>query len=139
MKSYKECPFCGFNSVCFSEKEIKNTKPKQIGYQIECINCAAKGPIYGDKKSAMLGWNLGEYGHSRTIRKDDPQLLRLPDVLRLFPVSKTSWYRGIENGLYPEPVEIAQRTVAWRIEDINELIKKAKNKELICQQLPNAT
>lgn len=53
--------------------------------------------------------------------------LRLPDVLRLFPVSKTSWYRGIESGLYPEPVQLASRTVAWRTEDIRALIERTNN------------
>lgn len=50
--------------------------------------------------------------------------LRLPDVLRLFPVSKTSWYRGIESGLYPKPAQLASRTVAWRTEDIRALIER---------------
>ena len=28
--------------------------------QVECLNCGARGPIYGDTKSAFLGWKKGE-------------------------------------------------------------------------------
>ena len=49
--------------------------------------------------------------------------LRLPQVLRLIPVSKSSWWAGIKSGLYPRPVKLGKRTTAWRVEDIRALIK----------------
>lgn len=48
--------------------------------------------------------------------------LRLPEVLRLFPVSRSSWYRGIKEGIYPRGVPLGPRTAAWRAEDIRRLI-----------------
>lgn len=54
--------------------------------------------------------------------------LRLPQVLAVFPVSKTSWYRGIENGVYPQPVQLSARTVAWRVDDIRSLIERTSGK-----------
>lgn len=54
--------------------------------------------------------------------------LRLPQVLAVFPVSKTSWYRGIESGAYPQPVQLSARTVAWRVEDIRALIERTTGK-----------
>lgn len=51
------------------------------------------------------------------------QLLRLPEVLKRFPVSRTSWYDGIELGLYPAPLRLGKRTVAWRASDIESVIR----------------
>lgn len=49
-------------------------------------------------------------------------LLRLPEVLRRYPVSRTSWYEGIKLGMYPSPVRLGKRTVAWREMDIEAMI-----------------
>lgn len=52
------------------------------------------------------------------------QLLRLCEVLRQYPVSRTSWYDGIKLGMYPAPVRLGKRTVAWRQSEIEALIKE---------------
>ncbi len=49
--------------------------------------------------------------------------LRLPDVLRLFPVSKSTWWNGVKDGKFPQPVKLTERTTAWRVEDIRNLIE----------------
>jgi prophage regulatory protein len=49
-------------------------------------------------------------------------LLRIRDVLQRLPISRTSLYDGIKLGLYPAPVQVGKRTVAWRESEINELI-----------------
>ncbi|MTI08703.1 helix-turn-helix transcriptional regulator [Curvivirga aplysinae] len=48
--------------------------------------------------------------------------LRLPDVLKFFPVSKSTWWSGIKEGRYPKPVKLGDRISAWRVEDIRQLI-----------------
>jgi prophage regulatory protein len=50
-------------------------------------------------------------------------LIKLPDVLLLYPVSRSSWYQGIKAGKYPPPVKIGPRSSAWRLSDINKLIE----------------
>ena len=50
--------------------------------------------------------------------------LRLPDVLRRVPVSRSTWWMGIRTGKYPKPVKLSQRTSAWRSADIDELCRK---------------
>jgi predicted DNA-binding transcriptional regulator AlpA len=50
--------------------------------------------------------------------------LRLPQVLEIVPVSRTSWWRGCKNGIYPAPVKLAPRTTAWRAEDIAALVER---------------
>lgn len=49
-------------------------------------------------------------------------MLRLPQVLALFPVSRTAWYQGIKDGKYPAPVKLSERTAAWRSSDIRALL-----------------
>jgi prophage regulatory protein len=48
--------------------------------------------------------------------------LRLPQVLSVFPVSKSTWWAGVKNGRYPRAVKLSCRVTAWRAEDIRRLI-----------------
>lgn len=61
--------------------------------------------------------------------KDLPKsgYVRLPTVLAVFPVSKSSWYKGVKSGKYPQPVKLAARTTAWRAEDIHALLDGVGN------------
>lgn len=53
-------------------------------------------------------------------------LVRLNQVLLLFPVSRSKWWSGCSEGIYPAPVRIpGSRCVAWRTEDIRALIDSA--------------
>jgi predicted DNA-binding transcriptional regulator AlpA len=49
--------------------------------------------------------------------------LRLPQVLDIIPVSRSSWWRGCKTGRYPKPVKLGPRTTAWRAEDIAALVE----------------
>ena len=51
-------------------------------------------------------------------------LLRLPKVLDLVPVSRSTWWAGCKTGRFPKPVKIGPRTTAWRAEDIAVLLEK---------------
>jgi prophage regulatory protein len=53
---------------------------------------------------------------------DDFALLRLPAVLKAFPVSRSGWLEGVRLGKFPQPVRIGARCVAWRASDIRSLI-----------------
>jgi prophage regulatory protein len=54
----------------------------------------------------------------------DDALIRLPDVLRLYPVSNSTWWRGVADGTYPKPIKLGPRAVAWRIGDVLALSRK---------------
>ncbi len=63
-----------------------------------------------------------------TLRSDIYHLpevgfVRLPQVLTVFPVGKTCWWDGVKAGRYPKPVKLSARCIAWRAEDIRQLIK----------------
>lgn len=48
--------------------------------------------------------------------------LRLPDVLRYIPVSKTTWWNGVKSGRFPKSVKLGPGITVWRVEDIRKLI-----------------
>ena len=61
-----------------------------------------------------------------TITPEMPEngLLRLPEVLRYIPVSKSTIYAKIKTGAWPRPVRITQRLVAWKARDIRNLLER---------------
>jgi len=48
--------------------------------------------------------------------------MKLPEVLRIIPVSRSTWYDGISSGRYPKPVRVSKRGVAWSESDILALV-----------------
>ena len=48
--------------------------------------------------------------------------VRLPIIIGILGISKTSWWRGVRDGRFPQSVKLAPRTTAWRVEDIRALI-----------------
>jgi len=57
---------------------------------------------------------------------------RLRDILgdpkqgipAIIPVSKSAWYDGIRKGMFPKPVNLTERTTAWRSDDIDKLVER---------------
>jgi len=56
------------------------------------------------------------------IHHSNAGFLRLKSVLELIPISRSSWYQGINSGRYPKAVKLGPRTSAWRKSDIFRLI-----------------
>lgn len=48
-------------------------------------------------------------------------LLRLPEVTRLSGYSRSMLYALIAQGLYPKPVKISERAVAWPSEEVEQM------------------
>lgn len=44
------------------------------------------------------------------------------NVPALIPIGRTSFLNGVKSGRYPKPIKLGERTTAWRVEDIRELI-----------------
>lgn len=58
------------------------------------------------------------------FKTDNQKLLRLGGVLSKFPVSRSAWYAGVKNGIYPAGIKVGGgRTVAWTESSIDELIQ----------------
>lgn len=47
----------------------------------------------------------------------------------LVPVSKTTWYKGIQAGIYPRPIH-AGRCAMWRWADIRKLVEQMESAAL---------
>jgi len=57
----------------------------------------------------------------------DTGFVRLTSILAPrgpIPVSKSTWWAGIKDGRYPQPVKLGPRITAWRVEDIRALIER---------------
>ena len=67
---------------------------------------------------------LYRYQKDRTMH-DIPEtgFVRLPQVLSVIPLGKTSWWEGVKSGRFPKPIKLSARCTAWRAEDIRALIK----------------
>lgn len=59
----------------------------------------------------------------------DKGFVRLPQILAIFPVSSSTWWRGVKSGEYPQPVKLSGRTTAWRAEQILELIEHFSSRQ----------
>jgi predicted DNA-binding transcriptional regulator AlpA len=55
---------------------------------------------------------------------EEPFFLRLPAVLQIIPVSKSTWWAGIRAGKFPKPVKLTERTSAWKRGDIVALCER---------------
>ena len=57
------------------------------------------------------------------------RFLRIPQILQLIPVSKSTWWAGVKSGRFPKPVKLGPRITAWKIEDIYQLIDSLNSEE----------
>lgn len=48
--------------------------------------------------------------------------VRLSTILKIIPVSKSTWWEGVKDGRFPKSVKLSPKITAWRVEDIRELM-----------------
>jgi len=41
---------------------------------------------------------------------------------RPIPCARSTWWQGVKDGKFPQPVKLAENITAWRVEDIRYLI-----------------
>jgi predicted DNA-binding transcriptional regulator AlpA len=58
-------------------------------------------------------------------QRDLPQTgyVRLKTVLAVYPVGRSTWYRGIAEGRFPKPILLSARTKGYAVDDIRKLIE----------------
>lgn len=54
-------------------------------------------------------------------------LLRIKQVLRFVPVSRSNWWAGVRSGRYPKPLKLSERVTVWRAADIRQLVEKGRH------------
>jgi len=53
-------------------------------------------------------------------------LVRLKQILSPIgpiPVSKSTWWAGVKEGRFPQPIKLSPNTTVWRVEDIRSLFE----------------
>ena len=58
------------------------------------------------------------------VRLPDEGFTRLPEILSVLPVGRSAFLDRVKKGVYPAPVKLGGRTVAWRVQDIRALIER---------------
>ncbi len=59
---------------------------------------------------------------TKNISLPQTGFVRLPVILKIFPIGKSTWWQGVKDGKYPKPVKLSDRITAWKVEDIKSLI-----------------
>lgn len=55
---------------------------------------------------------------------ENESLLRLPQVLKIIPISKSAWWQGCKDGRYPKPIKLGPRTTVWKASDISAFMRE---------------
>lgn len=68
--------------------------------------------------------NRAEADKAKAAGKHPPDKRLRPreGVQGILPMSESTWWAGVRSGRFPKPVKLGERIVAWRAEDIRELI-----------------
>ena len=59
--------------------------------------------------------------------KPNDRFVRLREIIGpggLIPISRTSFYQGIRDGIYPKAVRLGKRTSAWRMSELLRVIQR---------------
>jgi len=54
----------------------------------------------------------------------DEKMLRIKQVLKIIPVSKSTWWAGVKSGKFPKPMKLGARTTVWLLSDIQALVEE---------------
>ncbi len=57
--------------------------------------------------------------------------LRINQILKLIPISTSTWWAGVKSGRFPSPIKLGPRATYWKKSDILILISKISHGELI--------
>ena len=80
----------------------------------------------GDSPRLPMWPNIPAHQRRKCMIESHPRhvtgYLRLPQVLEIIPVSRSTWYRGIKSGRYPQPVKLGARAAGWKIESVRDCV-----------------
>lgn len=57
----------------------------------------------------------------------DEGFVKVPQIIAVFPVSRSGWWQGVKDGKYPAPVKLGPKNTAWKVQDIRKLIADYSN------------
>ena len=81
------------------------------------------GPVFTETGVRLVQNQLPTTGFLRL-----PQILgnphAEPPIPPLIPVGKSTWWAGVQAGIFPKAVKLSANITAWRAEDIKQLIDR---------------
>lgn len=78
------------------------------------------GPNHDPEKEFIVSENV-------VNNAENVGFLRLRDVLKIVPISRSAWWDGCKRGYYPAPVKLSPRTTAWVRSDILDLAQRLRD------------
>ncbi len=51
-------------------------------------------------------------------------------IAPFFPVSRSQWFAGIKQGIYPKGTKLSRRVTVWKARDIRELVTSLTSQEV---------
>lgn len=60
--------------------------------------------------------------NSKTFSQCFDPLIRLPQVLQILPIGKSTWWSWVASGKAPKGIKLGKKTTAWRTSDIQQLL-----------------
>jgi predicted DNA-binding transcriptional regulator AlpA len=54
---------------------------------------------------------------------EQERLVRLPQVLKIIPISRSAWWAGVKAGRFPQPIKLGERLTCWRYSEVLALTK----------------
>ncbi len=60
----------------------------------------------------------------------DEGFVRLEKVLEVFPVSRSQWWRGVQQGIYPQGVRLGPNMRAWTVYEIRDLLQRVASQSV---------
>ena len=63
-------------------------------------------------------------GHKPITDTGPRRLIRLQEVLRLIPISRSTWWAGVRSGRYPAPIKLGPRLTRWRLDEVLDLANR---------------
>ena len=113
------------------EKEEKGMRSeKEIIEALAPILVPILAPIIRPIIEAALRDGAAELAKSNTpapIGTDLPEtgFVRLPKVISLLGISKTTLWRRVKNKAFPAPIPLGPNIVGWRVEEVRRAIAEA--------------
>src|SRR5688500_8031770 len=80
--------------------------------------------VFDRVQASRAGCRIAEISMSGDLPKTG--FVRLNSILAPkgpIPVGKSTWWAGVKAGTFPKPVKLGPRVTAWRVEDIERLIR----------------
>ena len=66
----------------------------------------------------------------KIIHLSNSAYIRLPEILQLIPIGRSTWWHWVAIGKAPQGVKLGAKTTAWRVSDIQKLLEDLAHGEI---------